>query len=264
MDNKRIIDYHNIDLTVTAVEFSLSKRFPLNWRFKRTNRQIYSLIYIADGAIKYNINGKTTSAKKDEIVFLRRGDSYESNSVGDTNLEMIHLAFSLEPDSAAASLPFDTVIRLARAKRIKEMFMYVEEVWYGKGIGYKFYSKSLIQALIYELLKDISASRFTSKVMPGLLAARDYVDNYYDCNIKVETLANISGYSLPHFRKKFSENFGLSPIAYITHVRIEKAKDMLRSQLYTKDNIAGLCGFGNVHYFNRVFKKVTGITPGRY
>ena len=95
-------------------------------------------------------------------------------------------------------------------------------------------------------------------------AVIDYVDDYYGSKITIDTLSKIAKLSTSHFRKKFKEIYGIAPLDYVNCLRVEKAKDLLRSELYTQSEIAALCGFENVCYFNKVFKKYTGTTPGKY
>ncbi|MNR49318.1 HTH-type transcriptional activator Btr [compost metagenome] len=51
---------------------------------------------------------------------------------------------------------------------------------------------------------------------------------------------------------------------YITHVRVEKAKQLLGETNLTIDQIIGRIGWENKKYFFRIFKKLTGATPTEY
>ena len=53
-------------------------------------------------------------------------------------------------------------------------------------------------------------------------------------------------------------------LEYINHIRVEKAKELLNSTKDTLDVISKKVGFTNVVTFMRVFKKHTGITPGKF
>jgi len=56
----------------------------------------------------------------------------------------------------------------------------------------------------------------------------------------------------------------MTPIKYITMLRMEKAKELLITGHYKVSEIAGMCGFENVYYFSNVFKKHEGISPKNY
>jgi AraC-like DNA-binding protein len=64
--------------------------------------------------------------------------------------------------------------------------------------------------------------------------------------------------------KKFSKAFGAAPIRYVTALRMEAAKKMLRETGLTLEQISERCGYPNGFYLNRVFVRQTGQTPSQY
>jgi len=62
------------------------------------------------------------------------------------------------------------------------------------------------------------------------------------------------------FKEQTGENF----IDYLNKVRIEKAKELLKDSSMSLSEIASQVGYSNAGYFNRIFKKIVGITPGQY
>ena len=67
-----------------------------------------------------------------------------------------------------------------------------------------------------------------------------------------------------YFRRIFLKNYGISPIKYINNLKIERAKELLTSGLYTVSDVAELSGFHDESYFSREFKKHSGKTPKEY
>ena len=92
----------------------------------------------------------------------------------------------------------------------------------------------------------------------------DYISLHYIENIKNDTLASIAGMSTVYFRKQFTDIFGISPIAYIKKLRMEKAKEMLKSDYGTLTDLARMLGYSSLYDFSRDFKKHTGIPPSMY
>lgn len=68
------------------------------------------------------------------------------------------------------------------------------------------------------------------------------------------------GYSYEHLGRLFRRKFGLTPVNYLTALRLERAKRLLRSGLPVKQ-AAREAGFNDPAYFARVFRKHTGLTP---
>ncbi|MDD5603124.1 MAG: helix-turn-helix transcriptional regulator, partial [Eubacteriales bacterium] len=77
-------------------------------------------------------------------------------------------------------------------------------------------------------------------------------------------LAETAEMSIPHFRRTFRQLYGVPPAEYINNIRIIRAKDMLRSGMYSVGEVAAGTGFKNIYYFSRFFKKNTGVPPSGF
>jgi AraC-like DNA-binding protein len=66
------------------------------------------------------------------------------------------------------------------------------------------------------------------------------------------------------FFKWFKEQFGITPLEYINRERIKLAKQILSDKENSVSSVGYQCGFTDVNYFVRLFKKAEGITPGAY
>ena len=99
----------------------------------------------------------------------------------------------------------------------------------------------------------------------GLISkAVEYIKINYNSEI---TLEEVSGYiciSSYYFSKIFKEVTGKNYVDYITELRIEKAKEMLKSGAYSIKDICFEVGYNDPNYFSRVFKKVEGVTPSEF
>jgi two-component system response regulator YesN len=62
----------------------------------------------------------------------------------------------------------------------------------------------------------------------------------------------------------FKSNYGVGIIEYLTHVRIQKAKQLLCSTTKTVKEIAEMCGYSDQNYFSKVFLKHCDMTPTAY
>ncbi len=91
-----------------------------------------------------------------------------------------------------------------------------------------------------------------------------YIDEHLDSVITLDTLAEIACVSKAYLIRMFSLGFGLTPIAYINRRRVEKAQLMLQTTSMSVKEIAYTLGFTDNSYFNRLFKKHTGLTPMNY
>lgn len=92
----------------------------------------------------------------------------------------------------------------------------------------------------------------------------EYINNNYSEGLKLEELAELAMMNKSYFSTYFSSVMGVSVFEYVEKVRMKNAKRLLRITDMTVLDIALQCGYKSNAYFDRVFKKVTGLTPFKY
>ena len=90
---------------------------------------------------------------------------------------------------------------------------------------------------------------------------KNYIDEHFTQNIKIEDLAEQIFYSPDYFCKLFKEKFGITPKAYILDMRINFAKKLLNETQLSLTKISELCGFSDYVQFNKFYKKKEHISP---
>ena len=98
-----------------------------------------------------------------------------------------------------------------------------------------------------------------------LKTAVDFIESHYmEEEISLNTVANVANVSSNHFSALFSQNMGQTFIEYLTSLRMNKAKELLRCTGMRSSEIAGEIGYKDAHYFSYLFKKTQGMTPSDY
>lgn len=91
-----------------------------------------------------------------------------------------------------------------------------------------------------------------------------FVEDFLSHDIGLVDMAAVVGYSPDHFSRLFRQTFRASPYQYLLSRRVERAKTMLRDPSVPIAAVAVSCGFTSQSHLNAVFKRLTGVTPGRY
>jgi AraC-like DNA-binding protein len=78
----------------------------------------------------------------------------------------------------------------------------------------------------------------------------------------VASLAEVAALSRTAFANRFHDLVGMTPLAYLTHYRMDLATDWLRQGDMSVDDVAARCGYTSSTAFAKAFKKETGCTPG--
>ncbi|WP_282122028.1 AraC family transcriptional regulator [Algibacter mikhailovii] len=85
-----------------------------------------------------------------------------------------------------------------------------------------------------------------------------------DNAINLKLMAHDLGVGYSKFRLDFKKQTGVSPLQYYLLLKIEKSKELLLNTDYTQKEIAFQLGFDSDVYFNRLFKRKTGMSPGKF
>lgn len=136
------------------------------------------------------------------------------------------------------------------------------------------YGRAKANALLYELLLQMveaTAQTFLhtgeqaltriKQTIPELLL---YLNQSYSDNISSAQLEQHFHCNFDYLNRLFKRNTGQTIFHYLTDLRIERAKQLLATGLYTVSEVASRTGFRDIYYFSRVFKKCTGSTPSNY
>ena len=125
------------------------------------------------------------------------------------------------------------------------------------------FRNKMTQVLNFAL--EFRDSKVTGKYADVILKAKKYIEaNYQDPNTTLTTVAQAACLSPNHFSTIFSQECNTTFIEYLTNVRIENAKRLIRETELKGYDIAYECGFSDPHYFSYIFKKNTGLTPREY
>ena len=114
----------------------------------------------------------------------------------------------------------------------------------------------------YERFSQLSTSEKRS--ISAIDNSLHYIKEFYNENLSLEQLLQLTNYSRSHFLRLFKESTGMNVSEYINKYRIEKA---CLDLIYTSNNITEIAtanGFNNIQYFSRKFKEYMNCTPKQY
>lgn len=122
------------------------------------------------------------------------------------------------------------------------------------------YLKEILEATI-DLREAVSQKKYHSL----LKEAKSYIQQHFeDEDISLNSVAASVNLSPNHFSSIFSQEAGQTFIEYLTSVRMERAKELLRTTSMKSSEIAYAVGYKDAHYFSSLFKKTQECTPGEF
>lgn len=98
----------------------------------------------------------------------------------------------------------------------------------------------------------------------AIAAAQKWLETNFSVAAPIEEMVARSGMGARTFTRRFADAAGMAPLAYVQRLRIEDAKRRLESSAVSIDEISWRVGYEDPAFFRRLFKRVTGLTPGQY
>ena len=125
-----------------------------------------------------------------------------------------------------------------------------------------------LEMLLIKLIRhDLSAKETTVKreIPDNLIAGVvEFLHSNIYSKITVEDLCRKLCFSRTYVSAKFKENCGMTMNEYINRMKVEEAKTLIREEKHSISEISEMLCYDNPHYFSRVFKKITHMSPREY
>ena len=134
----------------------------------------------------------------------------------------------------------------------------------GYEIAIKSYLLQFVAALIPYCTRNTEAGAILTEHAKKLKEVLSYIDAHYMKELTISGLAGICFFSEYYFMRFFKKYMGMSCVQYIKNVRLERAADQFENGETNTLEVALSCGFSNLSYFHREFKKKYGMTPKRF
>lgn len=118
---------------------------------------------------------------------------------------------------------------------------------------------SLIRAL-----NDIRRGTGEAGVRVEIHRVIEHMHVHYCKKLSIDALARVAALSPSHFSRVFARETGLSPMNYLIRLRLQKAKQLLRSGSCRVTQVALQCGFNSPSHLTNCFRQAFDITPSEY
>lgn len=157
-------------------------------------------------------------------------------------------------------------------KQVEDVRLQIEEalnIIVRAGIGEAVDSLSDIRTSYLEAVGkmsgDASKEPEDKQTLDSVLnVAKKYIDDNLACDISLNTVSKYVNMNPSYFSRFFHNRTGIKFSTYVEHIRIDKAKKLLKDPDIKAYEVAELVGYSNAHYFGQLFKKYTGQTISEY
>lgn len=256
---------------------------------KMHSHDCFELAYITDGSAIQTLDGKTETVQKGAYYFIDHGSLH--NYTNSENLELVNCLFLAEliDASLANCSSFDELIRVCMIRyykqylgltpvnrifydedgKILKLLEEMREEYKNQNIGYEeLFRGKLLEILILTMRKvvkqygDVPIEKLTDSTV--IREAVYYFEANYQDKALLSNFCKKYHYNPQYISRRFKKETGLTALEYLQKIRIEKSCDLLAGSKLTIREIAQQTGYDDIKFFNRVFRKMVGMTPSEY
>ncbi|MFE5317289.1 helix-turn-helix domain-containing protein [Paenibacillus sp. NPDC056579] len=272
------------------VESFESKRFPFKMSIQQGRHLLVSshwhdhleFVKILQGPVRFQIDHHSFDAQTGDIYFINSRQIHSVTSFPGTEGAIKGMVFDKTLLYSQENLEMRHLLSLFfRSDKVANQYVRTHPLWnelsqeidkayeeYSRAkAGHEYSILSSVYRIIVPLLRlyeqDLNSSppRLYANHYMRLKPAIDYMEEHLPDRVYMETVCEKVNMNLYYFSSQFKKVFGMPPVQYLIQLRIDHAKRLLLDEEKSITEIAELCGFCNINYFDKVFKEKSGVTP---
>ncbi len=235
------------------------------------------VMHVFQGALGIVLKGKRSTMRDDDIVVINSKDVHSTHTLVPLDAALIQIPFemfrTISPDITSMYFDFNTTAMTPARKRALSAFAAILTELYGvyraKDSGYGLKVVSLLCDFFHRLYgnhanRHITAKHRTEKYLERLESVTAFVLDHYREPISIRQMSTIAFLNPEYFSRFFKKYMGMSPMEYLTLIRIQHvAAGLLNTDTKVAD-LAAAHGCHDYKLFLRKFRAVFGCTPRQY
>lgn len=211
-------------------------------------RNYSALAFRIRGSALFESSSGVITVDTNDILYLPQDVGYTATYT-DTEMIVFHFV-TRRSDKRIEVYPVED------GGRVYKQFLRARSLWQDKEPGYAVYAMSQL----YGILGTILETQTKTNLPAHFLQAVSYINENYRSGLTMKKICGFSGISATVFRQLFKEHYQKTPVAYITELRLEHARNRIAGGVPI-EQAAAESGFADAKYFARVVKKHFGCTP---
>jgi AraC-like DNA-binding protein len=245
---------------------------PENWGIRKRVLKQYQLQYVMGGAAEYQIGDMVYATKRGDLLFHRPGEVHNITTHPGTSYICISIVFHF----GQAEFPMHELLRDSHhmgnytgqelEKKLSNLVVHYKQ----PGLVHQLQVQAELVSILLELNKRLSEQDKSTESSvqrnnhARMVLIRNHIVEHYRENLRIGHLEKLSGLSRDYIIEQFKRTFGMTPIQYLIHVRVEVAKELALQAGLTVSEIAEKVGYSDVHTFGKMFKKKTGYSLSQF
>jgi AraC-like DNA-binding protein len=237
---------------------------PQGWAIRDRVMTQYILQYVVDGFAHYPVGDNPYETRRGDLLFHRPNERHSIIKADHSPYVCISLVFHF----GTSAFPYEELFKHKHLlgnfadHPVETMLSQLVSHYRQPGLVHQMYCQSLLMRILAQAAQGneqhTPRAKSDALTMPKLVLIKNYLTEHYSREIQIKELEDVSGLSKNYILALFRQHVGMSPMQYLTWIRINKAKELAIHSNLSFSEIADRIGYSDVHTFGRMFKKKTG------
>lgn len=243
---------------------------PKGWAIHNRTMGQYVLQYVVEGRADYPVSGHMYSTVKGDLLFHRPGEPHSILTLEGEPYVCLSFVFHFGANEFPIHQLFGDTHLLGNysGTELEKKLNRLVHMYRQPGLASQLQAQGLLLEVLGEAAAGLNRTQADASVeartKAKLLLLQNYIREHYAENVQHSDLEQIAGLSRNYIIVQFKRQFGLTPIQYLTWVRIQKARELALQTNLSISEIAGQVGYADVHTFGKMFKKKTGTSLSQF
>ncbi len=239
-----------------------------NYLFSGESHDFWELTFIDNGELKTTVDGDEYVLNEMDLI-LYAPKQFHTQYTSDTK-SCSYLTILFDMDIPDSYLITNRVYHAHRdIHNTLNNFIKVSnnDVLYDSELMLCYLKELVIKILQYDFQSSTPVAstpmqqRFENELLNEIII---YINDTIYEQLTIEEICNKFSISRSSLQALFKNNIGTAPKQYISDLKLNKSKLLIKESIYTISEISNMLGFTSIHYFSRKFKQQFGITPTDY
>ena len=245
------------------------------YQFKGEKHQFFELTYVDTGILHTEVDGVQYTLSEKEMIIYGPGQFHKQYTDEDQSVSYVTILFHMENLTPGVADNWHEVLLNKVYPYNKKTYTLIKTLVQESATGIPYMDSLMLCLLTETIIRLLQSEYVVTTAPPSSVARQNYQDELFERIIAyVEskiyeplTIAEICqqfSMSRSSLQLLFKNAVNQSPKKYISDMKLERSRQMLRENKYTVSEISLKLGYSSIHYFSNAFNQKYHISPSEY
>jgi len=256
------MELENFNNSIPTIEYFNNRYNTPDWQIWSSRIDFIDLTYVTKGQAIYTVNRQKILVEEGDLLCIPKGSERAAHSEDSAGFECFATNFLIHSMTGEElEVPLPLLSQVGIHSDIISQYRRLNENYAVRRVGHTMRVRAqfmlILQRFMEILVYDVDTYQFDSRIKKAIR----YITEHYADHLTISTVAAVVSLNPVYFGTLFKKETRVTFRDYLTTIRLNQAEDMLRAGKWNVTEVAQNCGFTDVFYFSRLFKKHRGIPP---